>query len=111
MFDIDYQIKVMQAFKDGKKIEVTSNNKFNWRETPDPHWNWEQCDYRIKEEPKKKVKMYQGLLQSKDEQNFHVTHTLHKTFEEFKILYQFSQYWTAIKLLPHTEIEIELENE
>ena len=50
---IEGKIAVMQAFADGKKIEV------RWRHgakgspcaTSHPGWNWADYDYRIKHEP------------------------------------------------------------
>lgn len=53
--DIDYQITVMQAFKYGKKIEV-SVCKNSWVNANNPNWNWAHYNYRIKDEcpPKEK---------------------------------------------------------
>ena len=51
MDDTQEKIKIMQAFVDGKQIEVC----FEWEDTPewqdtiDPQWNWLDFDYRIKE--------------------------------------------------------------
>ena len=50
--DIDYQIAVMQAFKDGKTIEHKSRDGDKWFEVSTPSWNWWEYDYRVKEEPK-----------------------------------------------------------
>lgn len=46
-------IAVMQAFVDGKKIEVINPREQNsWREcTWEPSWDWARCNYRIKKEP------------------------------------------------------------
>ena len=49
---IDYQIAVMQAFKDGKKIEWYNDVEEVWKDTLGPLWNWYSYDYRVKEEPK-----------------------------------------------------------
>lgn len=53
MEKIDYQLKVMKAHKEGKKIECidTRDPEDNWKETVDPIWNWGDFDYRVKEEP------------------------------------------------------------
>jgi hypothetical protein len=49
-------IKVMQAFVDGKKIEITNNSTEpnTWTDFYDdsPTWNWYVFSYRIKPEPK-----------------------------------------------------------
>lgn len=54
MKTIDEMCAVMQAFKDGKKIECKFSrlDGDTWDETVKPHWNWEQLDYRVKPEPK-----------------------------------------------------------
>lgn len=44
------KIEVMQAYEEGKKIEMLING--NWEFIAYPHWNWGQTDYRVKEEPK-----------------------------------------------------------
>lgn len=50
MKTIDEMCKVMQAYKDGKKIEYSSNGKC-WIEITEPIWDWDRCDYRVKPEP------------------------------------------------------------
>lgn len=49
-------IEVMQAYIDGKEIEVLVNGHY-WKvikgDTVSPVWNWEKHDYRVKEEPKR----------------------------------------------------------
>ena len=49
-------MEVMQAYLDGKKIEfanVNYNRSDNgWYEVASPSWNWEQYDYRVKQEPR-----------------------------------------------------------
>ena len=47
------QIEVMQAYLDGKKIEIAAKIDLSfWVVTDTPAWNWEECVYRIKSEPK-----------------------------------------------------------
>ena len=43
-------IAVMQAYADGKKIEISDGHC--WKEVEGPSWNWGTFDYRIKPEPK-----------------------------------------------------------
>lgn len=47
------KIKVMQAYLSGETLEATTDGISGWMEWgryQEPAWNWEQCDYRIKEE-------------------------------------------------------------
>lgn len=44
-------IEVMQAFVDGKTVQVSA--AAGWESTPTPCWSWDICEYRIKPaEPK-----------------------------------------------------------
>lgn len=54
MKSIDEMCAVMQAFKDGKKIECKFRrlDGDTWDVAVKPHWNWEELDYRVKPEPK-----------------------------------------------------------
>jgi len=46
------QIKVMQAFVDGKDIERKFKDwSVAWSNSNPPAWNWLHLDYRVKEEP------------------------------------------------------------
>lgn len=50
MKTIQEKIEVMQAFADGKDIEVyISMNGDTWVPRDQPLWNWKHCDYRIAE--------------------------------------------------------------
>lgn len=42
----------MQAYADGKKIEVYGDKNSEWIECVAPAWDWLNYDYRIKTEPK-----------------------------------------------------------
>lgn len=47
------KIEVMQAFLDGKLIEYKlSSDGDIWLSVSDPHWDWDNCIYRIKPESK-----------------------------------------------------------
>ena len=46
------QIAIMQAFVDGKQIEVRTTSNRPWEKTRSPNWNWLCCEYRIKPSPK-----------------------------------------------------------
>lgn len=44
------KIAIMQAFEDGKKIELYSKTDNVWYNATSPDWNWATCDYRINPE-------------------------------------------------------------
>jgi hypothetical protein len=47
------KIAVMQAFEDGKEIQFRNNSRpDSWIDCPNPAWNWEMTDYRVKPEPR-----------------------------------------------------------
>lgn len=41
------KIEVMQAAERGEKIEVATAGSNVWVETPNPGWQWLDCDYRV----------------------------------------------------------------
>jgi hypothetical protein len=45
------QIKVMQAFVDGKSIESTNRADYLWHLNVSPQWDWHRLDYRVIKEP------------------------------------------------------------
>lgn len=48
-------IAVMTAYKEGKKIQIWSddmNDWLDWTVYDDPKWDWSRYDFRIKPEPK-----------------------------------------------------------
>jgi len=110
---LEEKIKVMQAMLDGKPIEMKAHACLvynTWNGIRPPNFNWDLNDYRIKEEPKKKIKLYQALLHYKDSMCYQLTPQLYKTVEQVTEIYKHSNY-EVIKLLPHTEIEVEIDNE
>ena len=44
-------VKVMEAYANGKKIQYLDNNN-KWIDAHNPVFDWYNCDYRIKPEPK-----------------------------------------------------------
>ena len=44
-------VKVMEAYANGKKIQYLDNNN-KWIDAHNPAFDWYNCDYRIKPEPK-----------------------------------------------------------
>lgn len=47
---IQEQIEVMQHYANGGDIEIFSID--HWVDAIEPGWNWNHCDYRIKEQKK-----------------------------------------------------------
>jgi hypothetical protein len=49
----DEMIVVLKAAKAGKAIQFRiAGSTDEWRDTNNPHWNWEENDYRAKPEPR-----------------------------------------------------------
>lgn len=47
--DTKEKIKVMQAYVDGKPIQIKIHAiDKDWRDSINPIWDWERCTYRIK---------------------------------------------------------------
>ena len=57
-------IEVMQAYVDGKEIEVKNpdNEKDNWQITRNPVWSWARLNYRIKPQPMKVTEEEKKIL-------------------------------------------------
>ena len=53
---IESMIEVLQAYKDGKKIEFL-NIVGVWEKLTNPSWDFRAYEYRIAPEPKKKMKL------------------------------------------------------
>lgn len=80
MRTIDEMIAVMQAFKEGKKIEIRregDDEGDDWVDICCPKWNWHGYDYRVKPEPKYRpyanaeeameaIKKHEGWVFNKD---------------------------------------------
>ena len=108
---LEEKIKVMQAFVEGKPIEIKSNMQLDWcswNSFYPPHFNWGYSDYRIKEEPKKKVKLYQALLYSIPGYFYFNSDMYYPDLNTVLIRYKYNTSYKVIKLLPHTEIEVEI---
>lgn len=45
------KIKIMQAFVDGKPIEVRFTEHKSWHTCVDPKWDWWEYEYRLKPDP------------------------------------------------------------
>jgi len=51
MTTLQEKIAVMQAFADGREIESTRSGSA-WGVNTSPVWNWLECEYRVKREPR-----------------------------------------------------------
>lgn len=50
------KIEIMQAYLDGKEIEVRAKGLRNWNVCHTrPEWDWNGCEYRVKKAPKYRV--------------------------------------------------------
>lgn len=68
-------IEVIEAFKEGKKIERRRINDYEWVDDPTPLWDWALYDYRKK--PEKEFRPYKDTEEMLDDfcERFHVTRT------------------------------------
>jgi len=63
MTTTEEKIKVMQAFTDGEEVQYTyRGNTPCWKCAPDPCWDWERFNYRVKP---RKIKMYAYLADAR----------------------------------------------
>ena len=63
---IQEQIKVMEHFAHGGEVEIELGED-KWIQDYDPKWSWVDCNYRIKQEPKKIVKLYKFAYRFTDQ--------------------------------------------
>ena len=83
MKTIQEQIEVMQHFANGGDIEIFSND--NWVDAINPGWNWNHCDYRIKEQ-KKTVIIEKWLCKDGDTSYYIVETSDISGYEKVKLL-------------------------
>jgi hypothetical protein len=50
--NLQQKIAIMQAYADGRQIQVTHKNSPYWTNCIRPEFNWADCNYRIKPIPK-----------------------------------------------------------
>ena len=102
MKTVDEMIAVMTAYKNGAEIESFSNNTYCWIESRSPVWNWEEEDYRIKEQ-KKTVTIEKWLIRRED--NINNIWILEATKEHFNSICW--DTYIKVKLLDSYEVEID----
>lgn len=95
MSTLEEKIKVMQEFKDGKKIEcLRLASDAGWISCGKPSWNWTEYNYRVKKEPR--VFYIPSYLFSKSfgcahtEEQYLIAknHNFHKNTEWIKVVEQ-----------------------
>ena len=93
--ELKEKIKVMQHFEDGREIEFSDDNfkttlgEANKKDDNDLGWNWEDFNYRIKEQ-KQKVIMHKWLV--RDAKGDFITFessNKHIQLEKVKLLYTY----------------------
>jgi hypothetical protein len=97
-----HQVEVMLHFANGGEVECANRILLNWRPDCAPQWDWHTCLYRIVKPEPKKVKMWQALFVEFGK--FCVSYYFYESDESAKQRIGNS----FIRLLPHTEIEVEV---
>lgn len=52
MMQLEYMISVMQAARNGGHIQCRRIGTPSWLPVPEPTWNWEVYEYRVRPEPR-----------------------------------------------------------
>ena len=68
--ELKEMIKVMQHYADGGEVECVEKGNDNWEIVTKPLWNWDDFEYRIKEQ-KQKVTIEKWLCKS-GENSFYI---------------------------------------
>lgn len=92
------QIEVMQHFANCGDIEIFTNEI--WVDTIRPGWNWNHCDYRIKEQ-KKTITIEKWLLKTYSEERYDIAETSNITDYVMGCI-----GWEKVKLLETYEVEL-----
>jgi hypothetical protein len=71
--ELKEMIKVMQHYENGGEVECVDKGNDNWEIVTKPLWNFDDFEYRIKEQ-KQKVTIEKWLLKD-DEDNYYVVQT------------------------------------
>ena len=59
--DLKEQIEIMTHYLNGGEVECVEKGNNNWEIVTKPLWNFDDFEYRIKEEPKEKVTIEKWL--------------------------------------------------
>lgn len=69
--DTSYKISVMQAYDEGKKIQIDIDRRNKWTDITEPSWNWIDNNYRIKPQPKVTYRPYNDFAEFRAEWEKH----------------------------------------
>ena len=97
MKTIQEQIQVMQHYANGGGVEIFSND--NWVDAISPGWNWNHCDYRIKEQ-KKAVVIEKWIMKAGDKKSFFIAEG------DKSYLENYNSQVKKVRLLETYEVEI-----
>ena len=92
--ELKEMIKVMQHYADGGEVECVEKGNDNWEIVTKPLWNWDDFEYRIKEQ-KQKVTIEKWLCQN-NQGDFIVFDTTN--IDEY--------YYKKVKLIESFEVEL-----
>ena len=94
--DLKEQIEIMTHYLNGGEVECVEKGNDNWEIVTKPLWNFDNFDYRIKEE-KQKVTIEKWLMQSTIDKEYRIFETsLVDTVVNFK----------KVKLIESYEVEL-----
>ena len=94
--DLKEQIEIMTHYLNGGEIECVEKGNDNWEIVTKPLWNFDDFEYRIKEQ-KQKVTIEKWLMQSTIDKEYRIFETsLVDTVVNFK----------KIKLIKSYEVEL-----
>ena len=72
--DLKEQIEIMTHYLNGGEVECVEKGNDNWEIVTKPLWNWDDCEYRIKE-PKRKVIIEKWLMQNTIDKEYRIFET------------------------------------
>ena len=94
--DLKEQIEIMTHYLNGGEIECVEKGNDNWEIATKPLWNFDDFEYRIKEQ-KQKVTIEKWLMQSTIDKEYRIIETsLVDTVVNFK----------KVKLIKSYEVEL-----
>ena len=94
--DLKEQIEIMTHYLNGGEVECVEKGNDNWEIVTKPLWNFDDFEYRIKEQ-KQKVTIEKWLCQDKHEDLIIIeTSNIHK----YNLLYE------KLKLIESYEVEL-----
>ena len=95
--DLKEQIEIMTHYLNGGEIECVEKGNDNWEIVTKPLWNWDDCEYRIKE-TKPKVTIEKWLIKDINNGEYFI-------MESSEIETYYKQY-EKVKLIKSYEVEL-----